>query len=182
MSALSANHSPPSNWVQRHIGLIQPGARVLDLACGSGRHTRLLHAHNYSVLAADHDLSRMSELRNTDRIELRLVDLETQHWPFQTEKFAGIIVTNYLYRPHMQSLVSSLKEDGVLIYATFAAGNEAFGRPDNPDFLLRPNELNDTFGKHLFVIACEQVTEHGAVSAVRQRICATGMTHPAASS
>jgi hypothetical protein len=131
-------------------------------------------------VAADRDLSALTDLQNDDRIDLRQVDLETPDWPFQTERFAGIVVVNYLYRPHLKTLISNLEADGVLIYATFALGNEAYGRPRNPDYLLRPNELLETFGSELFVVAAEQATEEGTAPAVRQRICATGMGHPAA--
>ena len=181
MPANPASNSRPSHWVQHYMGLIRPGGRVLDLACGSGRHTRLLHAHNYTVIAADRDLANLADLKNTDRVELRQLDLEAPDWPFQAEKFAGIIVSNYLYRPHLQTLITNLDEDGVLIYTTFAAGNEAYGRPSNPAFLLQPDELLDTFSQQLFIIAYEQATEYDPAPAVRQQICATGMKHPAAS-
>jgi SAM-dependent methyltransferase len=180
MPTTPVKHSPPSDWVQQYMGLIRPGGTVLDLACGSGRHARLLLSHNHPVVAADRDLAGMTDLQNTDMLDLRQVDLETPDWPFEEQQFAGIIVTNYLYRPHLQALANSLEEDGVLIYATFAAGNEAFGRPKNPDFLLQPDELLNTFGEQLFVVAYEQVTEHGSAPAVRQRICATGLGHSAA--
>jgi SAM-dependent methyltransferase len=178
MLTTQANHSPPSSWVQQYMGLIRPGGKVLDLACGKGRHTRLLHTRNHPVVAADRDLAGVQDLQNADRIDLRQLDLETPDWPFEGQQFAGIIVTNYLYRPHLQALSTSLDPDGVLIYATFAAGHEAFGRPQNPDFLLRHNELLDTFGEQLFVVAYEQVTEREPAPAVRQRICATGLSHP----
>jgi SAM-dependent methyltransferase len=179
MSAALVNISPPSDWVKRHAGLIRPGSKVLDLACGSGRHTRLLHALGHTVIAADRDLSGVVDLESTKNIELRQINLETSLWPFAKESFAGIVVTNYLYRPQLQALAASLDDDGVLIYATFAVGHEAFGHPHNPDFLLRPNELLDTFGKLLHVVAYEQVTRHRPKSAVRQRICAVGTAHPA---
>jgi SAM-dependent methyltransferase len=181
MPPTQMSHPSPSNWVQSHIGLIRTGGKVLDLACGSGRHTRLLHTLGHTVVAADRNLSGVTDLENTEQIDLRLVDLETPDWPFQKEKFAGIIVTNYLYRPHLLALITSLDKDGVLIYATFAAGNEAFGRPRNPEFLLCPDELLDIFSKQLFVVAYEQLTEGEPNPAVRQRICATGLSHPAAS-
>jgi SAM-dependent methyltransferase len=181
MPLTQTSHPSPSNWVQRHIGLIQPGGKVLDLACGSGRHTRLLHTLGHTVVAADRNLSGVTDLENTEQIDLRLVDLETPNWPFQKETFSGIIVTNYLHRPHLPALITSLDKDGVLIYATFAVGNEAYGRPVNPDFLLRRDELLNTFSKQLFVVAYEQLTEGGSAPAVRQRICATGLSHPAAS-
>lgn len=179
MSAALVNISPPSNWVKRHAGLIRPGSKVLDLACGSGRHTRLLHALGHTVIAADRDLSGVIDLEGVKNIELRQIDLETPHWPLAEERFAGIVVTNYLYRPHLQTLAACLDDDGVLIYATFAAGHAAFGHPKNPDFLLQPNELLNTFGKLLHVVAYEQVTSHEPRSAVRQRICAVGTAHSA---
>jgi hypothetical protein len=88
-------------------------------------------------------------------------------WPFAGQRFGGIVVTNYLYRPLLPVLAQSLADEGVLIYETFMAGNEKFGKPSNPDFLLRPGELLEAFGR-LAVVAFEQGRTERAVV---QRIC-----------
>jgi SAM-dependent methyltransferase len=178
-------HNTPKNqhasgWVARHLELIPQNGRVLDLACGAGRHTRLLAAGGFTVVAEDQDLGRIRDLEDRKNIELREADLEARDWPLAGERFAGIVVSNYLYRPHLRNLIDNLADDGVLIYTTFALGNEKLGRPRNPDFLLRPNELLNTFGTDLHVIAFEQLTVDVPSPAVRQRICAVGKTHPLA--
>jgi SAM-dependent methyltransferase len=176
----ASENQDASGWIGQHLELIPQNARVLDLACGSGRHTRLLAARGFSVIAVDQDLSRIRDLEDRDNIELREADLEARDWPLAGERFAAIVVSNYLYRPHLRTLINNLANDGVLIYTTFARGNEKLGRPRNPDFLLRPDELLDTFGAELHVIAFEQVTVDTPSPAVRQRICAVGKTHPLA--
>jgi SAM-dependent methyltransferase len=171
----------PSAWVQRYAKLIRPGGNVLDLACGRGRHTRMLLELGYSVVAADRELAGLADLQAMEGLELRRTDLETPQWPFAADRFAGIVVTNYLYRPHMDAIVTSLAADGILIYATFAKGHEAFGRPRNPDFLLNQDELLTVFGAKLHVVAYEQVIEANP-AAVRQRICVAGAAHPVTNS
>lgn len=161
-----------SAWVSRHSTLIPTTGRVLDLACGRGRHTRFLHAQAYEVVAADIDLTGVRDLENTAGIELREIDLESNGWPFSGELFAGIVVTNYLYRPHFPGIVASLVPNGLLIFETFALGNEKYGRPSNPDYLLQQDELLRAFAGSLDVIAFEQALDQEPGPAVRQRICA----------
>ena len=110
---------------------------MLDLAAGSGRHTRHLRELRYRVVAVDVDVSRMAALEGDEGIELVQADLENAPWPLSGRRFDGIIVTNYLHRPLLPILAESLEPGGVLIYETFAEGNEHYGRPSNPDFLLR---------------------------------------------
>ncbi len=136
-----------SAWVARFAPLIVPGGHVLDLAAGHGRHT---HA----------------------KCEVVEADLETGDWPFIGRAFDGIVMTNYLHRPHFSRLVDSLAADGVLLVETFAAGNEHYGRPRNPDFLLQPGELLQAFGGELQVVAYEHGLELEPRPAVRQRLCA----------
>jgi hypothetical protein len=131
-------------------------------------------------VAVDIDLSGMADLQQTPGVELRELDLEGAEWPLTGEQFGGIIVTNYLHRPRLAQLADHLSTDGVLIYATFAAGNERYGRPRNPDFLLKPGELEQVFGRRLHIVAAEEVTETEPSPAVRQRLCAVGPAHPAA--
>jgi SAM-dependent methyltransferase len=162
----------PSPWVDAHAGLIVPGGRVLDLACGRGRHTRYLAERGFQVVAVDTDLTGVADLAGDSRIELIEADLENDPWPFFEMRFDGIVICNYLHRPHFPLLIDALNEAGVLIFDTFALGNERFGRPRNPDFLLRPGELLDAFSESLSVVAYE----HGEVDkprpTVRQRLCA----------
>ncbi len=134
--------------------LIKRGGRVLDLAAGSGRHTRLLLHSGFTVCAVDRDVSALSPLAGAG-CEVRQIDLETgATWPLGTS-YDGIVVTNYLHRPLLPAIAQALAPGGVLIYETFALGNERFGRPHNPDFLLRPGELLDVFAM-LTVIAFEE--------------------------
>lgn len=145
---------------------------MLDVACGSGRHTRYLTTLGLRVVAVDIDISRVADLSAHEALEFIEADLENDGWPFNERRFDGIVVTNYLHRPHFPLLVDALEDNGVLIFDTFAIGNERFGRPNNPDFLLRPGELLEAFSGTLSVVAYE----HGEVSepepAVRQRLCA----------
>lgn len=114
---------------------------MLDLACGSGRHSRLLAAKNHLVLAVDRDSLALTNLADMAGVETCVLDLEGEIWPLAGERFSGIVVTNYLWRPRLGDLLALLAPGGVLIYETFMLGNEAYGKPSNPDFLLRPQEL-----------------------------------------
>lgn len=131
----------PSLWVERCLKHLPEKGRVLDLACGSGRHSRLLAAKNHPVLAVDRDSLALTNLLGMAGVETRVLDLEGEIWPLAGERFAGIVVTNYLWRPRLGDLLALLAPGGVLIYETFMQGNEAYGKPSNPDFLLRPQEL-----------------------------------------
>ena len=151
---------------------------MLDLACGSGRHTRYLSDLGFRLLAVDIDVSRVEDLSTDENIEIMKADLETDQWPFSERSFDGIVVTNYLHRPHLPRLVESLAPGGVLIYETFAKGNEKLGRPSNPDFLLNPAELLDAFAPRLTIMAYEHAIEDDPTPAVRQRICAVKASQP----
>ena len=167
---LVASSAPASAWVKRFVPLIRRGGRVLDLAAGSGRHTRLLLESGFAVCAVDRDISALSPLAGAN-CEVRRIDLETgAPWPLGTG-YDGIIVTNYLHRPLLPAIAQALAAGGVFIYETFARGNEQFGRPHNPDFLLRPGELLDSFAM-LTVIAFEQGEVSAPRPAVIQRITA----------
>ena len=161
-----------SAWVERFVPLIPEGGTVLDLACGAGRHTRYLRGLAYRVVAVDFDVSGIADLRDDAAVEIVEADLEGKPWPFEGRRFDGIVVTNYLHRPLLPRLRDSLAPGGALIYETFAKGNEQYGRPTNPAFLLEPGELEAVFAPHLEVIAYEQVVETDPRPAVRQRICA----------
>ena len=164
--------SAPSDWVVRFAPLVKPGGSVLDLAAGRGRHARYFLERGNTVIALDRDVSRMADL--ADRAEVIEADLEDgSPWPLGTRRFDGIVVTNYLYRPIFTALREALAPGGVLIYETFGAGNEAYGKPSNPDFLLKPGELLDLAHGTLEVVAYEcGLVERAAGRAVIQRICA----------
>jgi SAM-dependent methyltransferase len=163
----------PSPWVERFIPLIPANGPVLDLACGGGRHTRFLLRRGHPVTAVDRDISRLDDI-DDDRLERVEIDLEDgRTWPFENRRFAGIVVTNYLHRPLFDRITAALEPAGVLIYETFARGNERFGKPSNPAFLLEPGELLAVAaGATLRVLAYEDLEIVEPKPACVQRLCA----------
>jgi len=164
---------PPSAWVVRHGGMIPPGGPVLDVACGSGRHGRFFRNLGHPVVLLDRDISGVADMASDTEVEIVARDLEGgRPWPLTGRQFAGVIVVNYLYRPILPALVAAVAPGGALIYDTFAVGNEAYGRPSNPDYLLHREELLIAVRPELVVMAFEdgEVTE--PKPAVRQRILA----------
>ena len=152
----------PSPWVVRWAPVVTRGP-VLDVASGGGRHARFFAQRKLEVVAVDR------EPQVIEGVKFVQADLEDgSPWPFGGQRFGAIVVTNYLHRPLLPTLVASLAEGGVLIYETFMVGNERYGRPSNPNFLLRPGELLEAFGA-LTVLGFEQ---GAAERAVTQRICA----------
>jgi SAM-dependent methyltransferase len=133
----------PSSWVERYSSCLPAGGLILDLACGSGRHARFLAGRKFTVLAVDRDPQAIDALHDQPGIEALCADLESDVWPLAGRQFAGIVVTNYLWRPRLPELLAQLAPGGVLIYETFMRGNEAYGKPSNPDFLLQPGELRE---------------------------------------
>jgi SAM-dependent methyltransferase len=160
----------PSPWVTRWAGSIRPGGRVLDVACGGGRHLRYLRSLGFAVLGVDRDEAAIAALRPSGA-ELRVADLEGAAWPFAPAEFDGVVVTNYLHRPIFPRLVEALRPGGVLIYETFAQGNERYGRPSNPHFLLQRGELLRCV-EPLSVVGFEEGLVTSPKPAVIQRICA----------
>ena len=161
-----------SPWVKRFFPLIPKGGVVLDLACGSGRHSELLASSGYQVLAVDQDVSSVDSLANP-LITSKCLNLEEAEWPLMDCEFSGIVVTNYLYRPHLDQLPKMLVDGGVLIYETFALGNGDFGKPSNPNFLLNPGELLGFASRHdLKVLAYEDIYVDQPKPAMVQRLCA----------
>jgi SAM-dependent methyltransferase len=148
--------------------LVKAGGTVLDLAAGGGRHARYFKGLGYQVTALDRDVSGLQGLD----AEMIAVDLEDgSPWPLGTREFDGIVVTNYLHRPLLPHLANALVPGGVLIYETFGKGNERFGKPSNPDFLLRPGELLEfaaAYGLQVLACACGEVSE--PKRAITQRI------------
>lgn len=166
---------PPSPWIMRFMHLMRFGGSVLDVAAGHGRHARALLEQGYAVTAVDIDMSALADQQNLKRIE---IDLEAGAWPLLPSSFDGIVMTNYLHRPHLPHLIETLAPGGVLLIETFGEGNERLGRPRNPDFLLKPGELLDAFSDHLHIVAYEHCVEHQPRPAVRQRICAVKANGP----
>jgi SAM-dependent methyltransferase len=166
-------HSPeePSSWVERFAPLVRAGGVVLDVACGSGRHTRLMVARGHPVVAVDRSAQALEALAGVSGVRAVAADLEADDWPFSGQRFAAVIVTNYLHRPLLPILVDSLEGGGVLLYETFAAGNERFGRPSNRAFLLERGELlRATQG--LRVVAYEDLQIGVPRPSCVQRLCA----------
>src|SRR5690348_12404241 len=160
----------PSKWVKRFLPLIKPGGLVLDLAAGSGRHVRLLRECGFAVCAIDRDTAALSAFAGP-HCKVRRFDLETGEREQLGDDYDGIIVANYLHRPLLPTIARALAPGGVLIYETFAQGNERFGQPRNPDFLLRPGELLEAFTA-LTIVAFEQGQVSAPRPAVIQRLAA----------
>lgn len=160
----------PSSWVVRFAPLVPSGGRVLDVACGNGRHALFFAARGHHVDAVDRDPSRIDHAASS--ISVVQADIEVGAWPFEGEKFAGVVVTNYLHRPLLPKLVAAVAHGGVLIYETFAAGNERYGRPSRPDFLLQPGELLECVRGQLQVLAFEDIYVESPKPARVQRIAA----------
>ncbi len=169
----------PSSWVERFAPLIprRTNGWALDLACGRGRHVRLLRAHGLAVVALERDPAALAAIAD-DAVEKVAADLETDGWPFGERRFDGIVIANYLHRPLFPALARALSPGGILIYETFARGNERFGRPRNPNHLLEPGELLAAFGA-LHVIAYECGALGGERPRVVARLCAARSGTPA---
>lgn len=167
---------PVSPWVARFAPLIPAGARALDVACGGGRHARFLAARGVRVDAVDRDAQALAELAAVAGITPLCADLEGgAPWPYAGQRFDAVVVTNYLHRPLLPVLPAALAPGGLLIYETFMAGNERFGKPSNPDFLLAPHELLDWvrgWPGGATVLAFEQGEVAEPKPAMIQRICA----------
>jgi SAM-dependent methyltransferase len=161
----------PSPWIARFATLVPPGP-VLDVASGSGRHSRLFLELGHPVVAVDREIARLRALVGRPGFEARENDLEIGGDPLPGQTFAAVVVTNYLHRPLFPALIAAVAPQGWLLYETFALGNEKHGRPSNPDFLLRPGELIEAVEGRLEIIAYEQMTDSEPHLAVRQRIAA----------
>ncbi|GAB4450023.1 MAG: class I SAM-dependent methyltransferase [Rhodocyclaceae bacterium] len=161
-----------SAWVRRFAPLVRPGGSVLDLACGGGRHARFFAARGHAVEAVDRDAALVAALAGVTGVNATLADLEGGPWPYAGREFDAVVVTNYLHRPLFAPILDALAPRGVLLYETFMAGNERFGRPANPEYLLHPGELLERVAGRLSVIAFEQGEVERPKRCVVQRICA----------
>ncbi len=170
-AAIKQSIQAPSVFIVAWAHLLAPGASVLDVACGSGRHTRFFADRGHKVTALDRDPIALASLADLpcERIQ---ADIEGAPWPLPGRTFGAVVVSNYLHRPLMPALIESVTQGGVLLYETFAQGNETVGRPANPDFLLKPGELLEMVRGNLRVIAFEDVFEAQATTRYVQRIVA----------
>lgn len=162
----------PSAWVTRWAAMASSGCTVLDVACGGGRHARYFATRGHTVAAVDRDAAALAGLAGVQYIEPICADIESGPWPFAGRTFGVIVVTNYLHRPLFSLLLQALAPGGMLIYETFALGNERYGRPSNPDFLLRPGELLEVVRGQLRVAAYEDIFVASPKPAMVQQICA----------
>ena len=159
-----------SPWITAWAGLVPTGAAVLDVAAGNGRHTRFFAARRHRVTAVDRDVSGLVAAAD---IEVVAADLEDgSPWPLAGRQFGAVIVTNYLHRPLFPHLFAALDPGGVLLYETFMAGNERFGKPSRPDFLLQDGELLERVRGHFSVVAYEARMISEPKMAMVQRIAA----------
>ena len=169
----------PFLWIVRFAPLVLPGEAVLDLACGAGRHTRLFLERGRPVTGVDVDVSGLDDLRQHPRLEIVQANLEDgSPWPLPNRRFGAVVVTNYLWRPLFGPMLDAIEEGGVLLYETFALGNEAYGRPTDPDFLLRPGELIEAVRGRLQIVAYEHGYLDHPRPAIKQRLCATRSDRP----
>ena len=178
----------PSRWVERWSRLVPAGGPVLDVAAGSGRHARWFAALGHPVTALERDPAALAALARIDGVEPVAIDLEKNGgtWPFAAaggaaaRRFAAVVVTNYLYRPLLPQLIDALAPGGVLLYETFARGNETLGKPSNPAFLLAPGELLEAAAGRLRVVAYEDGFTAVPRPAFIQHICAVADPAPQA--
>jgi SAM-dependent methyltransferase len=165
--------SEPSPWVRQWAHLVAAGGAVLDVASGAGRHARFFASRGHPVTAIDRDTAALDTLRDEPLVTTLAADLESAAWPLADDvRFAAIVVTNYLHRPLFAPLLRSLAPGGVLVYETFAQGNERVGKPSNPSFLLAPGELLERVRGQLRVVAFQDGFLAQPRPAYIQRICA----------
>ncbi|CUA94706.1 class I SAM-dependent methyltransferase [Thiomonas bhubaneswarensis] len=161
---------PPSPWIVRHAAWLRPGATVLDVACGGGRHVRWLYQRGFKVFAVDRNAEAIAGLSAI--ADARVADLEAGPWPYGDQTFDAVVVTNYLWRPLLPRIVQAIASGGFLLYETFAVGQASLGKPSNPEFLLRPGELLDAVRPTLRALAYEDGFVETPHPAYVQRIAA----------
>lgn len=162
----------PLPWIERHARLLPVNSSVLDVACGAGRHSLLFSQAGHQVTAVDINLAALRGEPGAAHMNLIEADIESGLWPFHGQQFDGVIVTNYLWRPIMPIIADSVRSGGLLFYETFMRGNEEYGRPANPDFLLKPDELRHLFEKDFRILEFEQGLRTGEKPAMKQSVIA----------
>lgn len=171
----------PCPWILRFAHLAPPGAPVLDVAAGSGRHARVFLARGHPVVAVDLDVRPLEDLRHAPGLEIVAADLEDgTPWPLPGRRFGAVVVTHYLWRPLFPVLVDAVAAGGVLLYETFARGQEELGPPRRPEFLLQPGELIEAVRERLQIVAYEHGRLEHPRPAIKQRICAIRSAQAAA--
>ena len=173
----AAPHAPidaASPWVLRFADHVVPGGKVLDVACGGGRHARFFADRGHHVDAVDRDIDQLSASLLTQPADITPLqaDIEAGPWPFSGVRYAAVIVTNYLHRPLFPALLAAVEPGGLLIYETFALGNGQHGRPSRAEFLLQPGELLDAVRADFEVLAYENGYVATPKAAVVQRVAA----------
>lgn len=173
--------APPSPWIARFAPLVRAGHSLLDVACGGGRHLRHFLDRGCQVTGVDIDLRGVTDLDGRPGVTLIQADLEgPDGWPAGLSGFDAIIVTNYLHRPLLPALIGALRPGGLLLYETFANGNQRHGRPSSPAFLLRSGELLAlAAAQGLQVVAFEQGEVSSPKAAIVQRLAAVRPNGPA---
>ena len=161
---------PPAPWIVQWAGLVAPDATVLDLAAGRGRHSTLFAERGHKVTAVDREVSALPKHPNIERLQADLED--GSPWPLGARQFGAVVVANYLHRPLMPTLLEAIAPGGMLLYQTFMEGHERFGRPSNPDHLLRDSELLELVRGRFSVIAYEARLISEPAMAMVQRIAA----------
>lgn len=163
-----------SAWFREFQPLVPINGDVLDVAAGGGRHVRFFADAGYRVTALDRNAEPLQPLQQSHGAEIIEADLEDgSPWPLGDRRFDAVIVCNYLHRPLFGSLIGALKPGGVLLYETFALGNEVYSRPRNPDHLLKSGELLELVGAWLQVVAYRHgIVDGGECPGVKQMLCA----------
>ena len=159
----------PSPFLERVLPLLpapSPRTRVLDLAAGAGRESVFLALHGYPVEAWDNDrdaLARAEALaaHHGVTIATRLYNLERESPELPDSRHAIVTVFRFLHRPLFPHIDRAVAPGGCLVYETFLRGQERFGRPRHPRFLLDPGELARAFPSLEVEIYEESLPEAG---------------------
>ena len=178
LTPISQHLGRPSEWIVRYAHLVREAGHVLDLAAGAGRHARYFLEHRHTVTAVDYAADGLMDLDGRENLTIVLADVEDLSLPLWSERFDGVVVTNFLYRPLLKKLPHMLTQNGVLLYETFSDGQQEFGRPKNRDFLLKSGELLEFSSLGLQIVAYECGIQSGVMPRVVQRIAAVNTVGP----